>query len=234
MFLHAVEMSRLGLKKLLIVTVDTDIVVIALYAFWDLDLEELWIEFGRGKDRGWLPVHAYAKALGDEICEAVLFWYALTGCDTVSQFLGKGKKTAWNTWGRFLEVTETFIILSRVSKPSESDIKIIKNFVVLMDDASCPHKEVNDCRKYLFSKLNRTIDQCPSTKDGLEQDIFRTMLQSYIWSKTIQLKEQSIAVTDWGWDVDERGDVNPLWTTLAKSSKACKELKNCKCKNLGM
>ena len=36
MFLHALDMSRLGLKKLLMVTVDTDAVVIALYAFWDL------------------------------------------------------------------------------------------------------------------------------------------------------------------------------------------------------
>ena len=49
MFLHALEMSRLGLKKLLIVTVDTYVVVIALYAFWDLSLEELWNEFGREK-----------------------------------------------------------------------------------------------------------------------------------------------------------------------------------------
>ena len=49
MFLHALEMSRLGLKKLLIVTVDTYVVVTALYAFWDLSLEELWNEFGREK-----------------------------------------------------------------------------------------------------------------------------------------------------------------------------------------
>ena len=48
-------------------TVDTDVVVTTLYAFQDLDLEELWIESGRGKDRKWLPVHAYAKALGEEI-----------------------------------------------------------------------------------------------------------------------------------------------------------------------
>ena len=54
-------------------TVDTDVVVIALYTFLDLDLEELWIEYGRGKDRKWLPVHAYTKALGEEICRAVLF-----------------------------------------------------------------------------------------------------------------------------------------------------------------
>ena len=43
MFLHALEISRLGLKKLLIVTVDTDVAVIAFYAFWDLELQ-LWIE----------------------------------------------------------------------------------------------------------------------------------------------------------------------------------------------
>ena len=49
MFLHALEMSRLGLKKLFIVTVDTYVVVIALYAFWDLSLEELWNEFAREK-----------------------------------------------------------------------------------------------------------------------------------------------------------------------------------------
>ena len=32
MFLHALEMSRLGLKKLLIMTVDTNVVAIVLYA----------------------------------------------------------------------------------------------------------------------------------------------------------------------------------------------------------
>ena len=46
MFLHALEQSRNGFKKLVIVTVDTDVVVIALYCYWDLDLEKLWIEFG--------------------------------------------------------------------------------------------------------------------------------------------------------------------------------------------
>ena len=101
-----------------------------------------------------------------------------------------------------------------------------------MYNASCPHTRVNDCRKYLFSKLNHIIDQCPPTKDDLEQHILRAMLHNYSWSKSTQLKEKSIAVTDWGWDIDERGDVNPLWTKLPKASKACKELKNCKCKNL--
>ena len=106
MFIHAKELIRLGSKKLMLVSVDTD--VIAMYVLWDLDVEELWIEFGARKYKRWLPIHTYAHEVGEEVCRALLFWYALTGCDTVSQFLGRGKKTAWNAWGWHLEATETF------------------------------------------------------------------------------------------------------------------------------
>jgi len=32
-----------------------------------------------------------------------------TGCDTVSMFSGKGKKSAWNAWQSFPEVTKAFV-----------------------------------------------------------------------------------------------------------------------------
>ena len=40
---------RLGFKKLLLVSVGTDVVAMAMYVFWDLDVEELWSEVGAGK-----------------------------------------------------------------------------------------------------------------------------------------------------------------------------------------
>lgn len=43
MFLHAKDMSKNELKELMIVTVDTDVAIVALHAFWDLDVDELWI-----------------------------------------------------------------------------------------------------------------------------------------------------------------------------------------------
>ena len=98
------------------------------------------------------------------------------------------------------DIYKTFVSI----KTSWYDIKIIVNFVVIMYDASCPHTRVKDCQKYLFSKLNRTIHQCPSTNDPLGQHILRAMLQSYIWPKSTQLKEESTSVTDMGWDVDMR------------------------------
>ena len=109
LLIHVNDASQKGIKKIKIITVDTDVVVIALCVFHSLNLSELWIEFGTGQHRRWLPIHDYATLLGEEICRALPFWYAITGCDTVSMFAGRGKKTCWIAWGIYPEVTETFV-----------------------------------------------------------------------------------------------------------------------------
>ena len=38
-------------KRVLIKTVDTDVVVIALAHFLDLEIDEIWVEFGAGKKK---------------------------------------------------------------------------------------------------------------------------------------------------------------------------------------
>ena len=77
--------------------------------FFSLDVEQLWVEFGAGQHRRWLAIHEHARLLGEETCMALPFWHALTGCDTVSHFAGRGKKTAWATWAMFPEVTEALV-----------------------------------------------------------------------------------------------------------------------------
>ena len=98
-----------GSSKNSIVSVDTDVVVISFYHFFLLDLDELWIEFGVGKNKRYLPIHDYAKVLSEEICRVLSFWFAMTECDTVSMFAGRGKKSAWNAWDSFKEVAPTFV-----------------------------------------------------------------------------------------------------------------------------
>ena len=88
---------------------DIDVIVISLYAFFDLGIDELWIGYGSGKHRIWIPIHAFGSVLGEELCQALLFWYALTGCYTVSSFAGRGKKTASETWNCFPEATSCFV-----------------------------------------------------------------------------------------------------------------------------
>ena len=50
-FVHLNDGRQHGYKKFLIITVDTDVIIIALYHFFSFDVEELWIEFGVGKNR---------------------------------------------------------------------------------------------------------------------------------------------------------------------------------------
>ena len=44
--------------------------------------------------------------------KALPMFHAVTGCDTVSSFSAKGKKTAWKTWLSYHKVTSAFHLLS--------------------------------------------------------------------------------------------------------------------------
>ena len=88
---------------------------------------------------------------------------------------------------------------------------------------------MHDYWKYLFSKLNHTIDQFPPTKDTLEQHILRAILQSYIWSKSTHWKNNpSPWLTGMLTSVGMSIHCGQHYRKLQKHA----ELKNCKCKNL--
>ena len=91
-FLHVNDMVKSGHERVTVITVDTDVVVIALYAFWDLQIKELYIEFGVGKSKQWIPIHEIAAELGKEVCRALLFWYSLSCCDTVCIAISRKRK----------------------------------------------------------------------------------------------------------------------------------------------
>ncbi len=93
----------------LIRTVDTDVVVLAVAAVVQTEVTELWIAFGTGSNFRYIPVHSIAAALGPDKYLALPMFHAYTGCDTVFSFGTIGKKTAWETWRMFNDVTATFM-----------------------------------------------------------------------------------------------------------------------------
>ena len=107
--LHDMDQFQLGFSRLMTVLVDTGEMVIACFAYWSLSVTELWIEFGKGKDRRWLPIHSCPEKASKSVRIAAIFWYVLTGCDSVSQFLERDKSSAWKAWKVFPEVTETLL-----------------------------------------------------------------------------------------------------------------------------
>ena len=108
LLLHAADAGKCGFEKVMLQTVDTDVVVLAIATFHDLALSEIWIAFGVGKHLRYVPVHVIASSIGQQKSKALLAFHSFSGCDQTSSFASIGKKTAWEAWAIYDEVTEVF------------------------------------------------------------------------------------------------------------------------------
>ena len=183
MLLHVAHAASEGHSKVLIRTVDTDVVAIAVRIFQLLNtLQQLWIAFGTGKSFRYLAIHEIAAAIGPQKALALPMFHALTGCDTVSAFK---KKTAWVTWNSFPELTEALLTLS-FTPPSipEETMRVVERFVILMYDKTSRCSDIDKARKKLFTKRLKA-EQIPPTLDALEQHLRRAVYQGgYVWAQS--------------------------------------------------
>ena len=89
----------------MISTDNSDVLVLAIAAVDGIHIDELWVAFATGKS---FPAHEIALSLGPEKSNALFFLHAFSGCDTVSSFAGRRKKTAWEICKICVEVTPAF------------------------------------------------------------------------------------------------------------------------------
>lgn len=73
LLLHAADAGKCGFTKIMLRTVDTDVLVIAIATFDELTLSELWIAFGVGKHFRFVPVHDIASSMGQQKSELLHF-----------------------------------------------------------------------------------------------------------------------------------------------------------------
>jgi hypothetical protein len=84
-----------GILKILVRSVDTDVMVILL-AFMSQLLEfneeiQVWLDFGRGANRKTYNVNRIFNELGESLCLGLPFFHSFTGCDSTSSFFEKSK-----------------------------------------------------------------------------------------------------------------------------------------------
>ena len=160
-------------------------------------------------------------------------FHAFTGCDTVSSFGGRGKKTAWDTWKAFDNVTRAFCALATTPSADAIDdwMEPLERFVVLMYDRTSSQESVNQARKELFTKKGRAIDGLPPMQAALIQHTKRAAYQAgHCWGQVIVAAPELPSPGDWGWKKEDTGGWEVNWTTLLEVAKACHELLRCGCK----
>jgi len=221
MLLHASHAASHGHHKIMIRTVDTDVVVLAVSVAQNLQPEnELWIAFGTGKGFRYLAAHEAAAGLGPEKAQALPVFHSLTGCDTVSSFASHWKKTLWTV---LPELTRALLKLS--SAPSdipEEVLHTIERFVILLYDRTsmylfCRAGGCTDidkaCRK-LFARKNN-VKLMPPTKAAVEEHVKRAAYQGgHVQGQVLLPAPELPPATSWGQTKSEAGLYEPHWTRL--------------------
>ena len=118
-------------------TVDTDVLVLAIALARSLqEQQELWVAMGSGSHLCYIAAHEISHSLGSEMSKSLPVFHAFTGCDTVSCFAGRGKKTAFTVWKSYPAVTDAFLQLATTPTPlvSETCMIYLERFVILLYD----------------------------------------------------------------------------------------------------
>ena len=212
-------------------TVDSDVLVLAIAAAHQLNIDKLWVAFASGKTFRYLPAHEIARALGPEKCIALPFLHAFSGCDTVSSFSGRGKRTVWDIWKIFGDVTPAFCTLASTPSSVDDQLKILERFVVLLYDRTSTEEKVNEARKQLFSQKGRPMDGLPPTQAALVEHVKRAAYQAgHVWAQMFVAVPKLPSPSEWGWLQTIEGGWEVKWTTLAEAFQACREFLRCLCK----
>ena len=113
---HALKKEH---KEAYVHTVDSDIVILAIAFFDQINFSKLWIGFGCGKYYRYSHMH-----------NAFPLFHAFCGCDTTSHILGCGKKKVWGAWQIMPEITETLLKLNENPNLFSQDSAEMKNLDV--------------------------------------------------------------------------------------------------------
>ena len=104
------------------------------------------------------------KHLGHSLC----FIHSLDATRPSSCFFGKGEKSAWEAWKSFPDVTEAFTLLGNHPyyqlDVDDSIFKLLERFTVVLYDKASNVLNVNEARKEIFTKKNRTQENLPPTQ----------------------------------------------------------------------
>jgi len=169
--LHVLHALECGAKTVLVRTVDTDVVVLLIGKFSEFSqhaLIDIWVSFGVGRSHRMYHINAMFNLLGECKAKALPMFHSFTGCDTTSSFSGRGKKSAWEAWKSYPNVTNAFVHITEnpfdVLDTSSEVFQVLERFTVVMYDKTSTTYSVDTARRNLFGRQNRLIENIPPTQ----------------------------------------------------------------------
>jgi hypothetical protein len=115
-------------------------------------------------------------------------FHSFTGCDTTAAFFGRGKKSTWEPWKRFPDVTDVFALMT-LHPYTEVEIgdaaplfQLLECFTVIMIRPVIWNMCMKPGRTGLSFQRKKTMERLPPTPDALLQHTGRVAMISG-WNK---------------------------------------------------
>ena len=227
---HAANVESHGYKRILIIANETDIIVLGIAFFSDIDADKLWVSFGIANKLRNIQIHDICSKMSSAKAKALPAFHALTGSDNTSFFSGTGKKSADAKWSTRPGLTTTLChLMDKPESPSSDDIALFESFVISLYSVSCTLTDVNKAPADIRAIVShfRVGAYLQPTKAALVEHIKRTTHQEgYVWGQSIIAKQVLPSSSLCGWVKSETGWV-PFWTALP--TKSMNVLISCGC-----
>ena len=221
--LHTKDAQLHGFERVVIVCRHTDVLVLLVHFKHHLP-REIWFMSGTKKDPKYVPVHEIK--LNDELRSVLSAFHALTGCDTVSQFAGHGKVTAWKAF----EDNSQLLTGLGCGEFTNDTLERVEMFVCKIYDPSTDKTKIDQMRVTLFNK-GKYPESLPPTSDALRLHMGRAHYQANIWLNATVPSPERRDPESYGWERDPYStQLKPKLLLLEPVPKVCTELLQCSCK----
>ena len=171
---HALHAVCNGAKRVVLLSNDTDVVVLGLN-YWDLlkshGLREIWIRAGVGNTTRYIPLHVLAERLGRETCKVLVAMHHLTGCDSTSKF---GTKASG------LKANPHHYLKKFGKDPNEIEFALTEEYLVHVYKSGTSCKTLDELRYYLYHHSKKTILDLPPSSHAIKGHILRAFYGTYM------------------------------------------------------
>ena len=230
---HTLNLISNGYNNIIVRTIDTDVLILLISYIEQIELNAVELHAYLINSDKYFNIKQIIHDLGSDTCLALPFFFAFTGCDTVSSFYGKGKCKAYDTWLKsdgIDDLTDVFINLGK--KPDQvtsKQIDILENYVLQLYGSTHHTLAAERLDKFKKSAEN-DLRSLPPSREALYQHTLRASYQTgYLWRQSVEELEIPDA-NQWGWKTDSEGDFQPNWTGVESQVSIQSFIDICSCK----
>ena len=200
-------------QDVVVVAKDTDVLVLLIWAYVHFNVNYKWyLMYEKGV---YADISVICQYFGDVLCESILSFHAITGCDTTSYMYRIGKVRVFQKLMKNSDLCALMKNLENENPLTDDEIGDLKRFVQTVMYSGGKSESYVETRARLYDQQkNKTSTNIPPDPDSLLQDLKRKQLQVKVWN---QLDKITMTIYDqklYGWKLrEEDGMMVPEWFT---------------------